>query len=77
VTNEELMAKAASDSVARIKAADEETLVAAEAFAYGRWDKYFAAKVAQIERRIDEHFGGAGNGATWLADPADLGKPTE
>ena len=72
MTTEELMAKAAADSVARMKAADEETLLAAEAFAYGRWDKYFAAKVARLERRIDEHFGPGGD-ETGLADPADLG----
>lgn len=52
-------ATAATEFKASIDAADDEALLAAEAFAFGRFDKYINAKVADIERRIDEHFGTA------------------
>ncbi len=74
---DELAAKAAADSVARMKAADDETLLAAEAFSFGVFDKYFASKVHDINRRINERFGTTGDGASTaaIANPSDLGKP--
>lgn len=73
----ELAAKAAADSAARLKAADDETLLAAEAFAFGMWDKYMAAKTNDINRRINERFGttGAATSTATPASPGDLGKP--
>ncbi len=73
---DELAAKAAADSMARLKAADDETLLAAEAFAFGMFDKYVAAKVNDINRRINERFGTTGDGTSTAApaNPSDLGK---
>lgn len=56
----ELAAKAAADSVARTKAADDDALLAAEAFAFGVFDKYLAAKVHDINRRINDRYGTTG-----------------
>ncbi len=77
MTANELAAKAAAESTARLKAADDETLLAAEAFSFGMFDKYFASKVYDINRRINERFGTTGDGASTAAtaSPADLGKP--
>lgn len=72
MTPNELAAKAAADSAARTKRFDEEALLAAEAFAFGRFDSYYSAKVADIERRISSTIGARGE-SSWLADPASLG----
>ncbi len=74
---DELAAKVAADSAARMKLSDDETLLAAEAFAFGVWEKYVEAKVNDINKRINERFGTTGSatsGAT-PASPSDLGKP--
>lgn len=52
----ELSAKAAADAAARIQRDDERARLAAEAFATGQWDTYWDAEVADLERRIDQHF---------------------
>ena len=70
MTSNELAADALAKSVARTKAADEEALLAAESFAFGVFDRYIAAKVANLERRISEHFGDGGTSV--FADPATL-----
>lgn len=62
MTDGELSAKAAADSIARTKQADEDALLSAEAFAFGMFDKYLAAKAHDINRRINERFGTAGDG---------------
>lgn len=67
---DELAAKAAADSAARTKQADDDALLAAEAFAFGVYDKYLAAKTHDINRRINERFGTTGAG------PATTGEPT-
>jgi len=74
---DELAAKAAADSAARIKAADGDALLAAESFAFGMWDKYMAAKTNDINRRINERFStsGAATSTATPANPTDLGKP--
>ncbi len=74
---DELAAKAAADSAARTKAADDDALLAAESFAFGVWDKYQAAKTNDINRRINERFSGSGDAASTAApaNPTDLGKP--
>ncbi len=76
--NNELAVKAAADSVARIKQADGDALLAAEAFAFGMWDKYLAAKCNDINRRINERFGSSGDATSVFqpANPSELGKPT-
>ncbi len=74
---------ALSDSAKRIRDADDEALLAAEAFSFGLWDKYWTGRIAEItakgadiERRINERFGTTGTGpSTWLADPDSLGEP--
>lgn len=76
--NNELAVKAAADSVARIKQADGDALLAAEAFAFGMWDKYMAARCNDINRRINDRFGTTGDATSSAqsANPADLGKPS-
>lgn len=71
MTPNEQIAAAAAASQARLQEADEEALLAAEAFTYGAFDKYVEAKIADINRRIDERFGTA-NRIPWLADPDSL-----
>ncbi len=77
MTANESAAKAANDSTARLKAADDETLLAAEAFSFGMFDKYFQARCYDINRRINSLFGTTGDGASTAAaaNPTDLGKP--
>jgi hypothetical protein len=70
MTANELSEKYAAESVARIKAADEEALLSAEAFAFGVWNQYEAAKINDINRRITERYGPA-----TAAGPIDLGDP--
>lgn len=67
MSNGELAAKAAADSTARILQADGDAALAAEAFAFGVWDKYMAAKVNDITRRINERFGPAGDATSPLS----------
>lgn len=75
----EQAANAAAESIARIKQADEDALLAAEAFAFGLWPEYVKAKAHDINRRINERFGTTGDapGTAGPANPADLGKPPE
>ncbi len=77
MATDELAAKVAADSTARLALSDDEALLAAEAFAFGVWDKYVAAKVHDINRRINERFSTTGDGSTTAAsaNPSDLGKP--
>jgi hypothetical protein len=70
MTPDELAAKAAADSAARTKQADDDALLAAEAFAFGVFDKYHAAKIHDINRRINERFGTTGS------EPVNAGEPT-
>jgi hypothetical protein len=77
MTANEQAAKAAADSMARIKQADEDALLAAEAFAFGVFDKFIAARTNDVINRINERFGTtgtAGSGAV-TANPAELGNP--
>lgn len=69
MSNGELAAKAAADSVARIAQADGDAALAAEAFAFGVWDKYMAAKTNDIIRRINDRFGTTGD-ATSPIEPS-------
>ena len=77
MTANELAEKAAADSVARLKAADDDALLSAEAFSFGMFDKYVAAKTYDINRRINERFGTTGStpSTAATANPVDLGKP--
>ena len=61
MSGNELAAKIAAESVARTQRADDDALLAAEAFAFGAWDKYVTAKVYDINRRINERFGTTGD----------------
>jgi hypothetical protein len=70
---DELAAKAAADSASRIKAADDDALLAAEAFAFGLWPKYLEAKANDINRRINERYGSSGTATSNAA--ADPGIP--
>ena len=70
MSNEDSAAKVAADSAARIKLADDDAILAAEAFTFGVFDKYLASKTHDINRRINERFGTAGE-ASSNAVPAD------
>jgi hypothetical protein len=74
----ELAAKVAADSAFRTQQADDDAHLAAEAYAFGVWDKYVAAKVNDINRRINDRFGATGDTTSSAvpANPADLGKPS-
>lgn len=72
MTMNELTAQARADSAERTKRFDDEALLAAEAFSFGVFDKYIAAKVEDIERRINSQFGASGGGPSVFADPATL-----
>ena len=71
MTPAEISADAVAKSLARTRAADDEALLAAEAFTYGVFDQYVEAKIGDIKRRIDRQFGTDGR-QPWLADPDSL-----
>lgn len=46
------------DSARRLQQADEDSLLAAEAFAFGLGDQYIATKQQEILKRLAERYGG-------------------
>lgn len=77
MSSNELAAQVAAESIARIKQADDEALLAAEAFAMGLGPKYLQGRQYDINRRINERFGTTGDAISdyQFASPGDFGKP--
>lgn len=53
----------ASETAQRIQQADEDALLAAEAFALGLGDEYIQQRQADIRRRLNERFANTNRGS--------------